>query len=192
MTNKDREKVVKQAIEILNDGGVILYPTDTIWGIGCDANNPSAIAKIYEIKNRENKKPLIILINDKNLLLNYVKSVPKIAEKMIDMNQVPTTIIYDDPINLPKILTYKNTIGIRVIKSHPINMLLNKFKKPLTSTSANQANHKNPVSFKTIDEHIKNQVDYIFPENFIETDSINKSSKIIKINKNSRIEIIRD
>ena len=192
MTNRDREKVVKQAVEILNDGGVILYPTDTIWGIGCDANNPSAIAKIYEIKNRENKKPLIILIDDKNLLLNYVKSVPKIAEKMIDMNQVPTTIIYDDPINLPKILTYKNTIGIRVIKSHPINMLLNKFKKPLTSTSANQANHKSPVSFKTIDEHIKNQVDYIFPENFIETDSINKSSKIIKINKNSRIEIIRD
>ena len=192
MTNRDRKKVVKQAIEILNDGGVILYPTDTIWGIGCDANNPSAIAKIYEIKNRENKKPLIILIDDKNLLLNYVKSVPKIAEKMIDMNQVPTTIIYDDPINLPEILTYKNTIGIRVIKSHPINMLLNKFKKPLTSTSANQANHKSPVSFKTIDEHIKNQVDYIFPENFIETESINKSSKIIKINKNSRIEIIRD
>ena len=192
MTNRDREKVVKQAVEILNDGGVILYPTDTIWGIGCDANNPSAIAKIYEIKNRENKKPLIILIDDKNLLLNYVKSVPKIAEKMIDMNQVPTTIIYDDPINLPKILTYKNTIGIRVIKSHPINMLLNKFKKPLTSTSANQANHKSPVSFKTIDEHIKNQVDYIFPENFIETDSINKSSRIIKINKNSSIEIIRD
>tara|TARA_B100001250_G_scaffold14081_1_gene12359 strand:+ start:5314 stop:5892 length:579 start_codon:yes stop_codon:yes gene_type:complete len=192
MTNRDRKKVVKQAIEILNDGGVILYPTDTIWGIGCDANNPSAIAKVYEIKNRENKKPLIILIDDKNLLLNYVKSVPEIAEKMIDMNQVPTTIIYDDPINLPKILTYKNTIGIRVIKSHPINMLLNKFKKPLTSTSANQANYKSPVSFKTIDEHIKNEVDYIFPENFIETDSINKSSRIIKINKNSSIEVIRD
>ena len=192
MTNRDREKVVKQAIEILNDGGVILYPTDTIWGIGCDANNPSAIEKIYKIKNRENKKPLIILIDDKNLLLNYVKSVPQIAEKMIDINQFPTTIIYDDPINLPKILTYKNTIAIRVVKSHPINMLLNKFKKALTSTSANQANYKSPVSFKAIDEHIKNQVDYIFPENFTETDSSNKSSQIIKINKNSSIEIIRD
>lgn len=192
MNNIDRRKIIKQAIITLNKGGVILYPTDTIWGIGCDANNTSAINKIYKIKNRDKNKPLIILINDKNLLVNYVKSIPKVAEKMIDMHQMPTTIIYDDPINLPNILTHNNSIGVRVIKDHPINMLLNEFKKPITSTSANITSHKMPLSFQAIDINIKNQVDYIFPENFSESKSTNKSSRIIKINQSANIEIIRD
>ena len=192
MNNIDRKKIIKQAIITLNKGGVILYPTDTIWGIGCDANNTSAINKIYKIKNRDKNKPLIILINDKNLLLNYVKSIPKVAEKIIDMHQMPTTIIYDNPINLPDVLTYNNTIGVRVIKDHPINMLLNEFKKPITSTSANITSHKMPLSFQSIDRNIKNHVDYIFPENFSETKSINKSSRIIKINQSANIEVIRE
>ena len=192
MNNIDRKKIIKQAIITLNKGGVILYPTDTIWGIGCDANNTSAINKIYKIKNRDKNKPLIILINDKNLLLNYVKSIPKAAEKIIDKHQIPTTIIYDNPINLPDVLTYNNTIGVRVIKDHPINMLLNEFKKPITSTSANITSHKMPLSFQSIDRNIKNHVDYIFPENFSETKSINKSSRIIKINQSANIEVIRD
>jgi len=192
MNYQKKINLVKEAINILNNGGVILYPTDTIWGIGCDATNKDAVQKIYSIKKRDNRKPLIILIHNKNLLLNYVKSVPKIANDIIDMERLPTTIIYSNPINLPDILVQKNTIGIRVVKNHSINMLLRQFQKPLTSTSANISNNKNPLFFSEIDEEIKNQVDYIFPENFGIKKSINKASKIIKIHNNSHVEIIRE
>ena len=192
MKQLNKIRVIKEAVRILNNGGVILYPTDTVWGIGCDATNEMAIEKIYTIKKRSHKKPLIILIHNEDLLLNYVKSVPSAASKIIANDTCPTTIIYNQPINLPKLLTHNKTIGIRVVKKHGINMLLKHFGKALTSTSANISHSKNPLFFEDISDHIKNSVDYIIPQIFNEVKTTHKASKIIKINRDSTIELIRD
>ena len=192
MNRKNQIKVIQKAIQVLNNGGVILYPTDTIWGIGCDANNETAIKKVYSIKNRSKKKPLIILIHDKNLLLNYIKHVPHIAEKIIAEDQTPTTIIYQNPINLPNALIRNQAIAIRVVKKHCINMLLTHFGKALTSTSANMSNSKSPLFFKDIHDDIKNAVDYIIPQTFIKKTTTNKASQIIKINNDETVDVIRN
>ena len=192
MNRQIKIQVIQKAIQVLNNGGVILYPTDTIWGIGCDANNETAIKKVYSIKNRSNKKSLIILVPDKNLLLNYVKNVPYVAEKIIEEDQKPTTMIYQNPINLPNILIKNNTIAIRVVKKHGINMLLTHFGKALTSTSANISDSKSPLYFEDIHDDIKNAVDYIIPKTFIKHNTTNKASQIIKINDDETIDIIRN
>ena len=192
MNRQIKIQVIQKAIQVLNNGGVILYPTDTIWGIGCDANNETAIKKVYSIKNRSNKKSLIILVPDKNLLLNYVKNVPYVAEKIIEEDQKPTTMIYQNPINLPNILIKYNTKAIRVVKKHGINMLLTHFGKALTSTSANISDSKSPLYFEDIHDDIKNAVDYIIPKTFIKHNTTNKASQIIKINDDETIDIIRN
>ena len=191
MIEQEKIRIIKEAIEVVEKGGVILYPTDTIWGIGCDATNKKAIEKVYSIKKRSQEKPLIILVDNADLLLNYVKDIPPIANKIIEMESSPVTIIYNNPINLPTILTQNNTIGVRIVKNKQLNIFLNSLGKPLTSTSANIANDKNPLLFSEIKNEIKEKVDYIFPENFIKKNTTNKASKIIKIINNSTTEIIR-
>ncbi|RPG57948.1 MAG: threonylcarbamoyl-AMP synthase [Flavobacteriales bacterium TMED191] len=187
-----KNSIIKKSIAVLNAGGTILYPTDTVWGIGCDATNAEAIAKVYEIKKRSTKKPLILLMHNKDLLNNYINSVPKIVNQIINKSSRPTTIIYNNPINLPKTLIYQDTIAIRIIKKSNLNELLNSFKKPITSTSANISGNKTPDKLDNIDDTIKNSVDYIIPEAFVKNDAYNKASKLIKIIGKSRIEIIRN
>ena len=187
-----KNSIIKKSIAVLNAGGTILYPSDTVWGIGCDATNAEAIAKVYEIKKRSTKKPLILYMHNKDLLKNYINSVPKIVNQIINQSSRPTTIIYNNPINLPKILIYQDTIAIRIIKKSNLNELLNSFKKPITSTSANISGNKTPDKLDNIDDTIKNSVDYIIPEAFVKNDAYNKASKLIKIIGKSRIEIIRN
>lgn len=187
-----KNSIIKKSIAVLNAGGTILYPTDTVWGIGCDATNAEAIAKVYEIKKRSTKKPLILLMHNKDLLNNYINSVPEIVNQIINKSSRPTTIIYNNPINLPKILIYQDTIAIRIIKKSNLNELLNSFKKPITSTSANISGNTTPDKLDNIDDTIKNSVDYIIPEAFVKNDAYNKASKLIKIIGKSRIEIIRN
>ena len=190
MLNKN-QKIINKTIEVLESGGIILYPTDTIWGIGCDATNENAINKIYEIKKRQKNKPLILLIHDVKLLEKYISNVPKIASKLIQNSTQPTTIIYENPKNLPKTLVYQNTIGIRVVNNHEISIVLKKFNKPITSSSANISNSMHAINFSEIDEYIKNNVDYIVPENFTSYKNTKKSSTIVKIHSDSRIQTIR-
>lgn len=190
MPNKKQE-TIRQTIKVLESGGVILYPTDTIWGIGCDATNENAIKKIYKIKKRQENKPLILLVHDIQLLEKYIFSVPNIAYELINKSTHPTTIIYEKPRGLPEILVHQNTIGIRVVKNHAISMILKKINKPITSTSANISNTTHAMSFSEIDIYIKNNVDYIVPENFKSHKDINKTSTIIKINSDSSIHTIR-
>ena len=147
-------KVIKNVTQTLKNGGVILYPTDTIWGIGCDATNKEAIKKVYAIKKREKEKSLIILVNNTKMLEKYIKQVPNIAYKIIEKQIEPTTIIYQNPIKLPDLLTDKNTVAIRVIKEKNINKLLEDFDKPITSTSANISNQRNPNNFSEIDDDL--------------------------------------
>ena len=186
-----KEEIIDQTIKVLNNGGIILYPTDTVWGIGCDATNKKAIEKIYKIKKRQSNKPLIILTHTAQLLEQYICTVPKIAYKYINQYQEPTTIIYEQPKNLPDILIYNNTIGIRVVKEDNLNLLLASFKKPITSTSANISNSKNPLNFSEIDSHIKNNVDYIVPEKFMKLKKNTKASKIIQISSKN-VQVIRE
>lgn len=192
MINHNQNNIIQKSIEVLNSGGTILYPTDTVWGIGCDATNPQAIKKIYSIKKRSSEKPLILLMNNIDLLLNYVKTVPKIAHKIINTASKPTTIIYNNPINLPNILIHQNTIAVRIIQDSNLKELLNIFAKPITSTSANISGNKTPDKLENIDNDIKNTVDYIIPESFMRKSAVNKVSKLIKVSDNSHIEIIRN
>ena len=192
MNKKEKKSIINKTIEILNNGGVILYPTDTIWGIGCDATNPKAIKKIYSIKKRSSKKPLILLMNSIDLALNYVNTLPETAREIINNTNKPTTIIYPEPINLPSILIYQKTIAIRIIKTNYLNEMLSIFKKPITSTSANISGSMTPEKLTEIDIEIKNQVDYIIPQEFMDNKNTNKSSRIIKLCKNDSTEIIRE
>tara|TARA_Y100000766_G_scaffold205324_1_gene177169 strand:- start:1690 stop:2268 length:579 start_codon:yes stop_codon:yes gene_type:complete len=192
MTINNKNNIIQKSIEVLKFGGTILYPTDTVWGIGCDATNPKAIKKVYSIKKRSTEKPLILLMNNVDLLLNYVESVPQIAYKIINTASRPTTIIYNNPINLPNMLIHQNTIAIRVIQDSNLKELLNIFAKPITSTSANITGNQTPDKLENIDNDIKNAVDYIIPESFMNRPVATKASKLIKLSNNSKIEVIRN
>ena len=192
MTINNQNNIIQKSIEVLKSGGTILYPTDTVWGIGCDATNPKAIKKVYSIKKRSTEKPLILLMNNADLLLNYVESVPQIAYKIINTASRPTTIIYNNPINLPNMLIHQNTIAIRVLQDSNLKELLNIFAKPITSTSANITGNQTPDKLEKIDNDIKNAVDYIIPESFMNRPVATKASKLIKLSNNSKIEVIRN
>ena len=192
MTINNKNNIIQKSIEVLKSGGTILYPTDTVWGIGCDATNPKAIKKVYSIKKRSTEKPLILLMNNADLLLNYVESVPQIAYKIINTASRPTTIIYNNPINLPNMLIHQNTIAIRVIQDSNLKELLNIFAKPITSTSANITGNQTPYKLENIDNKIKKAVDYIIPESFMNRPIASKASKLIKLSNNSKIEVIRN
>ena len=182
-------KNIKESVQILKSGGVILYPTDTIWGIGCDATNTKSIEKIYKIKNRPQKKPLILLVNNTKMLSEYVEELTEEIIKILNKNNEPTTIIYPNPKKLPKILTQTNTIAIRVTNDYFCSGIIKKLKKPIISTSANISREKNPKNFKEINKKIKKMVDYIVNHKI--DLNLEKPSRIIKINSENIIEFIR-
>lgn len=180
---------VEKAIKILKNNGVIIYPTDTIWGIGCDATSETAINKVFEIKNRKHDKKFIILLDDDRKLNKYVRNVPEIAWDILDLAISPTTIIYPDAINLPKnIISKDGSIAIRVVKEKGfVNSLIKKYNKPIVSTSANISGTTAPKSKEDIASVIIKKVNHVVN---LETKN-KKSSSIIKIQTNGQIEIIR-
>ncbi len=185
-----RDEIIN-ALEILQRGGLILYPTDTIWGIGCDATNEKAVAKIYEIKKRIDSKSMLVLIDNDNRIRQYVTAVPEIAWDLLDVSDTPMTIIYPDAKNLAEnLISEDNSIGIRVTNEEFSQNLIKRFKRPIVSTSANYAGEPTPSNFSEISEKIKKEVDYIV--NWKRKDkSKNKPSSIIKIGVDSQIKIIR-
>jgi len=148
-------------IEILNNGGIILYPTDTIWGLGCDATNIKAIEKIISLKGRDSSKNLIILVSDIEMLEKYIEFLPSQALSLLNEFKTPLTIIYPKSKNLPSLLSQDETIGIRIPKHKYCQELIRNFKKPIVSTSANISNQPSPKCFKEISMKIKNGVDFI-------------------------------
>lgn len=182
---------INKTIEILKNGGIILYPTDTVWGIGCDATNPEAVKKIYEIKKREDSKSMLVLVDSENRLQQYVKEVPEAAWQIIEVADNPITIIYPEGKNLaPNILAEDKSIGIRITREDFTKNLIYKFKKPLVSTSANISGEKSPAFFNEISKQIKDSVDYIV--NHRQSDTSKKQpSSIIKIGLKNEIIIIR-
>ncbi len=182
-------KNIEESVQTLKSGGVILYPTDTIWGIGCDATNTKSIKKIYKIKKRPKNKPLILLVNDIKMLSKYVEKLNNEIIEIINKSAEPTTIIYPNPKKLPKILTQTNTIAIRVTNDYFCSEIIRNLKKPIISTSANISNSENPKNFKQVNKRIKEMVDYIaqYKTNL----NLEKPSRIIKINSEKKIELIR-
>jgi len=182
---------IKKALEVLKNGGIILYPTDTIWGIGCDATNEKAVEKIYKIKKREDTKSMLVLMENTALLERYVTEVPEIAWDLVEIATTPLTVIYPNAKNLAKnLIAEDGSIGIRFTKEAFTTQLLQRFRRPLVSTSANISGEKSPAFFDEISEEIKKHVDYIVE--YRQNDNTPAlPSSIIKLGVGGQIEIIR-
>ncbi|HCN12780.1 MAG TPA: threonylcarbamoyl-AMP synthase [Chryseobacterium sp.] len=182
---------MEQIIQTLKSGGTILYPTDTIWGIGCDATNIDAIEKIFEIKKREKTKSMIILVESEKRLQDLV-DVPEMAWEIMDLSEKPVTIIYDSPKGLPKeLLAEDGSIGIRLVKNDFLKKLISKLNKPLVSTSANFSGEKSPMKFSDISQEIVDSVDFVVEENQDKVSEYSGSS-IIRVWSDGRIKVIRE
>lgn len=182
---------LKKAVECLKKGGIILYPTDTIWGIGCDATNSDAIKKIFEIKKRSDSKSMLVLVNNEAALERLVDEIPDVNWELLETAINPITIIYDDAHGVaPELLADDGSLGIRITKESFSNELCRRLGKPLVSTSANISGEKSPGVFSEISDEIKKNVDYIV--NFRQKDTVNKiPSNIIKLGKGGIFKIIR-
>jgi L-threonylcarbamoyladenylate synthase len=182
---------LKKAVEVLKAGGVILYPTDTIWGIGCDATNVEAVKRIYGIKKREDSKSMLVLMENPALLERYIDEVPEVAWDLVEISTTPLTVIYPNAKNLAgNLIASDGSIGIRFTKEEFTSQLLRRFRKPLVSTSANISGEKSPAFFDEISEEIKKQVDYIVEYRQNDRTPAQPSS-IIKLGLGGRIDIIR-
>lgn len=177
-------------LNILKNGEVILYPTDTIWGIGCDATNEKAIARVNAIKKRPQGQPLTILVSNVEMLKNYVEEVPVFIYKQLNLFTKPVTIIYPHAKNLPvNLLADDYSVGIRIVKDYPfLNQVITLFNKPLVSTSANLAGQPTPQQFDDIPLEIIRQVDYVVPRQY-EMGGIKQASDIYKISGNELIKV---
>jgi L-threonylcarbamoyladenylate synthase len=177
---------LQKAIEVLQTGGLILYPTDTIWGIGCDATNPEAVQKIYDLKKRSDSKSMLVLLENEVRLQSYVAEVPEMAYDLIGLSSKPLTIIYSGGKNLAKnLIAEDGSIGIRITTELFSRALCQKFKKPVVSTSANVSGTKAPENFSQISLEILNGVDYIVE---FRQDEIG----IIKLDTSGQVKVIRE
>lgn len=181
---------IENSLSILKKGGLILYPTDTVWGIGCDATNPDAIDKIFQLKKRHESKSLICLVSDFKMLNQYVEQVPEVAYDILKYDVKPTTIVYDDPIRVAEnLVAVDNTLAIRVVRNDFCNKLIRKLRRPLVSTSANISGNPTPKSRSEIEAEILEGVDYVV--NLQEQKRNAEPSAIIKIGKDGSVRIIR-
>jgi L-threonylcarbamoyladenylate synthase len=185
------DKEIKKCTKVLQRGGTILYPTDTIWGIGCDATNAGAVQKIYRLKQRFEHKSLIILIDEAEKLRNYISSIPEIAWDLLQNVDTPLTIIYPAAKNLAEnVIADDGTVAIRIVKHEFCCRLIQSFGKPIVSTSANISGENPPIAFRSIDPKIIGGVDYVVSESLDEIHEL-KPSRIIKLELNGEFRIIR-
>lgn len=190
MKHEKFQKEVIQAVKILKDGGVILYPTDTVWGIGCNAEDQKAVEKILNIKGERAGKSFIVLVNEERLLHKYSKEFPEVCYDLIDVSEEPITIIYPNAQNLPKTVVAKdNSVGMR-ITNHPFSSrVIQQLKSGLISTSANISGEKTDGSFHDISKEVIDQVDYIV--DLEQSEKMGRPSSIIKIGNKGEVEVIR-
>lgn len=182
---------IKKAIAILEKGGLLLYPTDTVWGIGCDATNKDAVQKVYDLKQREDSKALICMVGNDAMLESHIDNVPDLAYDIIDLSTKPITIIYDNPKGIAKnLIANDNTLAVRVATDKFCQYLINKFKKPIVSTSANISGQPSPNSFKEISKAILTGVDYVV--NLHQDKKNGPPSAIIKLSNDSTVKVIRN
>lgn len=189
MKNFDND--IKRCIKVLKSGGIILYPTDTIWGIGCDATKEKAVEKIFALKKRPDKKSMILLVAEQKDIFNYVVDPNEKIFEYLSVTDKPTTVIYQGAKHLAdNLISSDGTIAIRIVKDDFCQQLLTQFKKPIVSTSANISGEPFPKCFNDIPSAIKNGVDYIVQHRQNELMSSQPSS-IIKLNTEGKVEVIR-
>lgn len=182
---------IKKACEVMAAGGIILYPTDTIWGIGCDATNEKAVQRVYELKRRTDNKAMLVLMDSEAKLDRYVSDVPDIAWDLISVSDKPLTIIYSSAKNLAtNLLGADGSVGIRITNEEFSKKLCERFRKPLVSTSANVSGEPSPANFSEVSEVIKEGVDYIVS---YRQDDMSKAtpSGIIKLGAGGLVQVIR-
>lgn len=194
--------ILSEALEVLRSGGTILYPTDTVWGLGCDATNPAAVARIYEIKQRSDSKSLVLLASDLDMVAKYVKEVPSIAVDLVEVNDAPMTIIYPGAIAgepesagdrwhlAHNTVAEDGSVGMRIPMMQWCKDLVFKLGRPIVSTSANISGEPTPKRFSEIPQEIKDAVDFVVPPS-VDKDSTGKASQILKVGLRGEIEIIR-
>ena len=182
--------MINETVKALENGSTILYPTDTVWGLGCDATNEEAVKEIYKIKNREESKSLIVLVSSLSMLKKYV-TVPNAAIDLLEKTEKPTTIIYQNPTGIAKNIINKedNTLAIRIAQDEFCENLIESFGKPIVSTSANVSGNPTPKSFSQIEQSILDDVDYIV--NLHQNKVSEKSSTILKI-EGEEVIVIRE
>lgn len=182
---------IRQAVEVMNKGGIILYPTDTIWGIGCDATNPEAVKRVYDIKHRNDAKALITLIDSEAKLEAYVTNVPEVTWQLIEVAEKPLTIIYDGARNLaPNLLAEDGSAGIRITREEFSKNLCMRMRRAIVSTSANISGEPSPKCFADISPDIINAVDYVCTSRRNE-DKNPPASNIIKLGSGGEVKVIR-
>lgn len=180
-----------QAVEVLKRGGLVLYPTDTVWGIGCDATNSEAVKRIYELKKRVDSKSMLVLVGSEGELQRTVEMVPDAAWMLIDAAVKPLTIIYDHPKGVaPELLAEDGSMGIRITNELFSKTLCQRLRRPLVSTSANISGHMTPRNFAEIEDEIKNGVDYVVKYRCNDS-TPHKSSDIIKVTDSGVVKVIR-
>ena len=196
------EEILAEALRVLREGGTILYPTDTVWGLGCDATNPEAVARIYEIKNRADSKSLVLLACDLDMVARYVREIPSIAVDLVEVNDAPMTLIYPGAIageaGAPgdkwhlahNTVAEDGSVGIRIPLMDWCKQLVFKLGRPIVSTSANISGEPTPERFSEIDPAVKEAVDFVVPPS-VDTQSTGKASQILKVGLKGEIEIIR-
>ena len=198
---------LNQALKVLSEGGVILYPTDTVWGLGCDATNPDAVARIYSIKRRPDSKSLVLLASDMDMVARYIKEIPNIAIDLVEVNDAPMTLIYPGAITYPapaegeapkcdryhlayNTVAEDGSVGIRIPMMDFCRELISKLGRPIVSTSANISGAPTPQTYEDVEDEIKGAVDYTV-EPKLERGATGKSSQIIKVGLDSEVVIIR-
>jgi L-threonylcarbamoyladenylate synthase len=182
---------IRDSLINLRKGGIILYPTDTIWGLGCDATNPSAVERIFRIKSRSNSKSLFILVNGEQMLERYVRDIPEIVFELTSVSDSPLTIIYPNGKNLAAgVCSEDGSVGIRICHDEFCRELINRFRKPIVSTSANFSGNPSPENFGEIDKSVIDAVDFVVK--YRQDDPLKYSaSPVIKVEQNGTIKIIR-
>jgi len=183
---------ITKALEVLRNGGLILYPTDTIWGIGCDASNSEAVKKIYALKQRSDSKSMLVLVDYVSRIERLVGEVPEVAWDLVELSTTPLTVIYPDAKNLaPELIAEDGSIGIRVANDEFCQKLITRFGKPIVSTSANISGKPSPSFFDEIEDEVKQGVDYVVVHR--QNDTVHRRpSSIIKLGRGGEIKIIRE
>jgi len=181
---------IEKSLEVLRRGGVLVYPTDTIWGIGCDATSEEAVTKIYKIKNRSESKSLVILVSDWDMLSEYVPEIPPAIKEFLNRVVKPTTVIYKEPRGLANnVVASDNTVAIRLVQDQFCEELIGAYGKPIVSTSANYSGTPSPLCFAEIDEELLSKADYIV--NLSRDENQNSASQIVKFDEDGTINYIR-
>ena len=182
----------RKCVEVMRKGGVILYPTDTVWGIGCDATNQDAVKRVFEIKKRADNKAMLLLVDSADRLARYVGDVPAVAWDLIELTTKPLTIVYDGARNIaPALVAEDGSVGVRVTSELFSKELCYRFQKAVVSTSANVSGEPTPNNFSEISPEIVNAVDYVVKYKQLEKGSA-KSSSIIKLTSNGTVTVIRE